>query len=181
MKKKIFGKNYFPLLALKRLGASKSGRTEVPAHSRRHLNVPRIIVHTKKVTVRWHLGLRPQTSVCDTLIPCNCTLGARDVLSFTQRESRSSHFNFGFKPSLSSAKSQLQENTRATDSHLSLNAIFVPQKVPYSKSFDDVIACDLRFGPIQSKILATPTRPSWPTPAKSERFSLAVINKLCCY
>ena len=32
--------------------------------------------------------------------------------------------------------------------------IFAPQKVSFSKIFDDVIACDLGFGPPQSKILA---------------------------
>ena len=31
-----------------------------------------------------------------------------------------------------------------------------PQKVPFSKISDDVIACDLWFGPPQLKILATP-------------------------
>ena len=46
----------------------------------------------------------------------------------------------------------------ATISDLSSYDIFVPQKVPLLKIFDDVIACDLWFGPpYQSKILATPT------------------------
>ena len=45
----------------------------------------------------------------------------------------------------------------ATISHLPSYDIFVPQKVPLLKIFDDVIACDLWFGPpYQSKILATP-------------------------
>ena len=43
-----------------------------------------------------------------------------------------------------------------TASGLPLNDIFAPQKVSVSKISDDVIACDLRFGPPQSKILATP-------------------------
>ena len=35
--------------------------------------------------------------------------------------------------------------------------MFVPQKVPLLKNFDDIIACDLWFGPpYQSKVLATP-------------------------
>ena len=34
--------------------------------------------------------------------------------------------------------------------------IFAPQKITFSKISDDVIACDLWFGPPQSKILATP-------------------------
>ena len=44
----------------------------------------------------------------------------------------------------------------ATISDLPSYDIFVPQKVPLLKIFDDVIACDLWFGlPYQSKILAT--------------------------
>ena len=43
--------------------------------------------------------------------------------------------------------------------------IFVPQKIPLLKIFDDVIACDLWFGPPdQSKILATPI--NWRMPEK---------------
>ena len=45
----------------------------------------------------------------------------------------------------------------ATISDLPSYDIFVPQKFPRLKIFDDVIACDLWFGPpYQSKILATP-------------------------
>ena len=45
---------------------------------------------------------------------------------------------------------------RATASDLPFNDIFAPQKVPFLKIYDDVIACDLWFGPRpQSKILAT--------------------------
>ena len=40
-------------------------------------------------------------------------------------------------------------------SDLPLYDIFVTQKVPFSKISDDVIACDLWFSPLQSKILAT--------------------------
>ena len=44
--------------------------------------------------------------------------------------------------------------------------IFVPQKVPLLKIFDDVIACDLWFGPpYQPKILATPI--NWRLPEKN--------------
>ena len=42
-------------------------------------------------------------------------------------------------------------------------SIFVLQKVFFSKISDYVIACDLKFGPSQSKILATP-----------------VLRMLCC-
>ena len=43
--------------------------------------------------------------------------------------------------------------------------IFVPQKVPLLKNFDDVIASDLWFGSLyQSKILATPI--NWRLPEK---------------
>ena len=53
----------------------------------------------------------------------------------------------------------------ATISVLPSYDIFVPQKVPFLKIFDDVIACDLWFGsPNQSKILATPI--NWRLPAK---------------
>ena len=46
---------------------------------------------------------------------------------------------------------------RAAASDLSFYDIFAPQKVPFLKIFDDVIACDLWFGPLPlSKILATP-------------------------
>ena len=46
---------------------------------------------------------------------------------------------------------------QATISDLPSYDIFVPTKVPLLKIFDDVIACDLWFGPpSQSKILATP-------------------------
>ena len=45
----------------------------------------------------------------------------------------------------------------ATISDLLSYNIFVPQKFPLLKIFDDVIACDLWFGPpYKSKILATP-------------------------
>ena len=44
--------------------------------------------------------------------------------------------------------------------------IFVPQKVPLLKNFDDVIARDLWFGhPYQSKILAMPI--NWRSPEKN--------------
>ena len=47
---------------------------------------------------------------------------------------------------------------QATISDLPSYNIFVPQKVPLLKIFDDVIACNLWFGPpYQSKILASPT------------------------
>ena len=46
---------------------------------------------------------------------------------------------------------------QATISDIPSYDIFVQQKVPLLKIFDDVIACDLWFGPpYQSKILATP-------------------------
>ena len=45
---------------------------------------------------------------------------------------------------------------QATASDLPFYDIFAPQKVPFSKISDDVILCDLWFGPPQSKILATP-------------------------
>ena len=45
---------------------------------------------------------------------------------------------------------------RATASDFPFYEIFAPQKVPFLKISDDVIACDLWFGPPQSKILATP-------------------------
>ena len=45
---------------------------------------------------------------------------------------------------------------QATASDLPFYDIFAPQKVTFSKISDDVIACDLWFGPPQSKILATP-------------------------
>ena len=43
-------------------------------------------------------------------------------------------------------------------SDLPIYNIFLPQKVPLSKMFDDVIACDLWFPspPLRSKILAMP-------------------------
>ena len=46
---------------------------------------------------------------------------------------------------------------------------FVPQKVPLTKISHDVIACDLWFGPPQSKILATPM-------LQSHRSIIAVRN-----
>ena len=53
----------------------------------------------------------------------------------------------------------------ATISDLPSYDIFDPQKVPLLKIFDDVIACDLWFGPsYQSKILATPI--NWRLPEK---------------
>ena len=45
---------------------------------------------------------------------------------------------------------------QATASDLPFYDIFAPQKDTFSKISDDVIACDLWFGPPQSKILATP-------------------------
>ena len=45
---------------------------------------------------------------------------------------------------------------QATASDLPFYDIFAPQKVPFSKISDDVITCDLWFGPPQSKILSTP-------------------------
>ena len=48
---------------------------------------------------------------------------------------------------------------RATASDLPLYDIFAPQKVPLLKISDDVIGCDLWFGPPpQSNILATPMK-----------------------
>ena len=79
--------------------------------------------------------------------------------------------------------------------------IFVPQKVSLLKIFDDVIACDLWFGPpCQSKILATPINwrlpeklflenncgcvlGPWPWPREclsSERLSLALASDFFC-
>ena len=43
---------------------------------------------------------------------------------------------------------------RATASDLPLYDIFAPQKVPFLKISDDVIACDLWFGP-------PPNQTSW--------------------
>ena len=55
---------------------------------------------------------------------------------------------------------------QATISDLQSYDIFVPQTVPLLKNFDDVISCDLWFGPpYQSKILATPT--NWRLPEKN--------------
>ena len=55
---------------------------------------------------------------------------------------------------------------QATISDLPSNDIFVPQKVPLLKIFDDVIACYLWFGhPYQSKILSTPI--NWRLPEKN--------------
>ena len=45
---------------------------------------------------------------------------------------------------------------QATASDLPFYNIFAIQKVPFFKIFDDIIACDLWFGPPQSNILATP-------------------------
>ena len=45
---------------------------------------------------------------------------------------------------------------QATASDLPFYDIFAQQKITFSKICDDVIACDLWFGPPQSKILATP-------------------------
>ena len=54
----------------------------------------------------------------------------------------------------------------ATISDLPSYDIFVPQTVPLLKIYDDVIACELWFGPPdQSKILATPT--NWRLPEKN--------------
>ena len=54
---------------------------------------------------------------------------------------------------------------QATISDLLSYDIFVPQTVLLFKIFDDVISCDLWFGPpYQSKILATPT--NWRLPEK---------------
>ena len=54
---------------------------------------------------------------------------------------------------------------QSTASDLPFYDIFAPEKVAFSKIFDDVIACDLWFGPPpQSKIQATPmliVPPSW--------------------
>ena len=50
----------------------------------------------------------------------------------------------GFRP-LRLSKSWLSAKTTASD--LLFYDIFAPQKVPFLKISDDVIACDLRFGP----------------------------------
>ena len=54
------------------------------------------------------------------------------------------------------SKIQVTCQTHATASDLPNLQYLCPAKVPLSKNFDDVIACDL--GPPQSKILATPMR-----------------------
>ena len=51
-------------------------------------------------------------------------------------------FIFGLSP-LPKAKSWLRANTQTTTSDLPIYNIFVPQKVPLSKIFEDVITCDL--------------------------------------
>ena len=64
-------------------------------------------------------------------------------------------FNLGFKPS-PFTKILVKCQNQASASDLPLYDIFVPQKVPLLKISDDVVACDLWFGPPQSKILAAP-------------------------
>ena len=64
-------------------------------------------------------------------------------------------FIFGLSP-FPRTKSWLRANTQATASYLPIHNIFVPQKVPVSQISEDVITCNLWFGPPQLKILATP-------------------------
>ena len=81
-------------------------------------------------------GLRPQTPVCDTfeytsLLNTSPNLDLH-ILTIT----------FALSITKILVKSQ-----RATASDLPFYDIFAPQKVPFLKISDDVIACDLWFGP----------------------------------
>ena len=64
-------------------------------------------------------------------------------------------------------------------SDLSSYDVFVPQKLPLWKNFDDVISCDLGFRPSLIKILGTPM--NWRSPEKyfSKLFFLGERLHLC--
>ena len=81
-------------------------------------------------------GLRPQTPICNSF---ELHLSAQYVSWITL-------FYFGLSL-LPIAKSWLWPNTQATAIELPIHHILVPQKVPLSKSSDDVIACVLWFEP----------------------------------
>ena len=68
------------------------------------------------------------------------------LLSHVSQFSRFGYLNLGLSP-LPLAKFYLSANTQATATNLPFYDISVPQKVPLSKNFDNVIACDLWFGP----------------------------------
>ena len=90
-------------------------------------------------------GLCPQTPVCDTF-------------EYTSLLNTSSKLDFYTFQQLVFALSTkiLAKCHQATASDLPFYDIFAPQKISFSKISDDVIACNLWFGPPQSKILATP-------------------------
>ena len=59
--------------------------------------------------------------------------------------------------------------------------IFAPQKVPLLKIFDDVIPCDLWFGPRPTKILATPMIKAMLTFVTQETFQLHFYSTVGCW
>ena len=110
---------------------------------------------SKKSCKKSHSGwkIRPQTPIYDTF-----------KFSSLLNTSPNLHFFWEGLSPFPAAKSWL----RTTPGH----KIFVPQKVPLLKIFDDVVACDVWFGSPQSKILAMhayerEVRGSNPRPVKS--------------
>ena len=72
------------------------------------------------------------------------------LLTHVSQFSRFGFLNLGLSP-FPSAKFCLSANTQATATNLPFYDISVSQKVPLSKIFDDVIACDLWLGPLPIK------------------------------
>ena len=85
------------------------------------------------------------------LVLWNGSEHVRDVIQWHQKR-------FFSKELQKIVKWLVRPQTQATASDLPFYDFFVPQKVPFSKIFDDVIARYLWFVPLpQSKTLATPT------------------------
>ena len=92
------------------------------------------------------LGALPHTPVSDTF----------EYTSLLNTSSKLDFYTFQQLVFALSFTKILAKCHQATASDLPLYDIFAPQKITFSKISDDVIACDLWFGPPQSKILATP-------------------------
>ena len=98
-------------------------------------------------------GLCPQTTVSDTF----------EYSSLLNTSSKLDFYTFQQLVFALFFTKILAKCHQATASDLPFYDIFAPQKITFSKISDDVIACDLWFGPPpQSKILATPMPPSLP-------------------
>ena len=108
---------------------------------------------TTRASGSW--GLRPHTPVCDTF--------ELQYTSFLKHVSQFRHFCILTIRLIKS--SPLNEflvtcKHQATASDLSFYNTFAPTKNSSFEVSDDVIACDLWFGGLQSKILATPLNSS---------------------